>query len=77
MFFVDRVEISAALRQFLNADPFVVEEADDVARALDRWESGKGDLADYLIGIRNEDAGCQVTLTFDQALRGEPGFAEP
>ena len=72
-----RAEIAGALRQLLHADPFIVEEAEIVGRALDRWEAGRGDLSDYLIGIRNEDAGCQVTLTFDRSLKGEPGFAEP
>jgi predicted nucleic-acid-binding protein len=46
-----------------------------VALAIDPWAVGRGDLADYLIGIRNEGAGCQATLTFDKALAGEPGFA--
>lgn len=72
-----RGEIAGALRQLLNADPFVVEEAEIVGRALDRWEAGRGDLADYLTRLRNEDAGCRVTLTFDRALKGDPGFAEP
>ena len=72
-----RGEVAAALRTLLGTDPFVVEEAENVVRALDRWESGRGDLADYLIGIRNEEAGCHVTLTFDRVLTGDPGFAEP
>lgn len=68
-------EVAEALRTLLSTDPFVVEDAEGVALALDRWEAGRGDLADDLIGIRNEGAGCQVTLTFDEALTGEPGFA--
>lgn len=72
-----RGEIAGALRKLLHADPFVVEEAEIVGQALDRWEAGRGDLADYLIGLRNEAAGCESILTFDRALKGEPGFAEP
>jgi len=42
--------------------------------ALDLYQHGKGDLADYLLGLGGEDAGARTTYTFDRGLRGDSRF---
>lgn len=71
---VPRDRILASLRA-LHADRlFRFSDRQRVADALDAYESGRGDLADYLLGLRNEAADSQTTFTFDSALRGDPRF---
>ena len=45
-----------------------------VTTALSSYQRGKGDLADYLLGLRGEEAGVRTTFTFDRALRGDERF---
>ena len=48
-----------------------------VARAIARFERGRADFADYLIGERARASGCEVVATFDRALLAEDGYEEP
>lgn len=66
---VDALERIVATRQFS------VAHIDQVQRAIGDYRAGKGDFADYLIGVRNQDAGCDVTVTFDRAIQAHPRFA--
>lgn len=72
-----RTRIAEVLGDLLRARHLVVEEAEQVRRALDRYGAGRGDVADYLISERAEAAGFQKVATFDRDLVGEPGFFEP
>ena len=72
-----RAEIGSALEALLDAAPFAIEERDLVRQAVERFRSGKGDFADYVIGLRNQRAGCTDTLTFDRKLRPAGGFVTP
>lgn len=71
---VPRDRILAALTE-LAADPrFRFEDPDRARSALDLYQRGAADLADYLVGLASENAGARTTFTFDRALRGEPRF---
>lgn len=69
-----KVEIAGTLERLLRAEQIEVERRDEVRRALDRYRSGRGDYADYLIGEGNQRDGCLHTVTFDRDLSKEAGF---
>jgi predicted nucleic-acid-binding protein len=71
---VPREGIARALRRIL-ADPlFVVERREEVEAAVARFEEGRGDFSDYLIGETARATGARTTFTFDRTLRRETGF---
>jgi len=72
-----RDRIADAIGAVLASAVFVVERRDSVAAALSDYRVGEGSLADYLIGRCAEAAGATITLTFDRALHGHPGFSPP
>jgi len=74
---VARKEIAKALRTLLTARNVAFASADQLARALDAFASGRGDFADYLIREHARAAGCTAVVTFDRTLLKEPGFVAP
>ncbi len=66
--------IAGVIGNILEADQMVVEDRDDARAALKSYRRGKADFSDYLIGARGHTQGCERTVTFDRALRGEEGF---
>ena len=66
---VDRAPSAGVLVRLLDTAQFVVEDRDQVRRALQDYRGGPGDFADYLLGWRNRQAGCAVTATLDRGLR--------
>jgi predicted nucleic-acid-binding protein len=72
-----RARIAQVLGELLRARHLVIEEAEQVRRALGRYSSGKGDVADYLVAERARAAGHPRVATFDRDLLGEPDFFEP
>jgi len=57
----------------LEAEPiFTFEDSTRIKRAIDAFESGKADFADYLIVEISRVSGRQL-LTFDRALKREIG----
>jgi predicted nucleic-acid-binding protein len=73
----DRASIAAALRRLLSARGIAVRSFDRVGAALDAYERGRGDFADYLIREDARAAGCDAVVTFDRALRRDEGFRAP
>ena len=69
-----RAEIAGALEHVLDAEMIVVANAGIVRRALAAYQEGAGDFADYLIREQALAAGATEVVTFDQAVKGEPGF---
>jgi predicted nucleic-acid-binding protein len=69
-----KAAIVAALEQVLSTSLFVVEEEELIGESLDAYRRGKGDFADYVISRTSARNGCRDTVSFDRALRGEPGF---
>ena len=71
----EKSEVVAALDDLLETTLFAFEDRNLLRHALDAYLNGKADFADYVIGLRNARAGCQHTVTFDRALRGQAAFA--
>lgn len=71
---VSKPQMIELLATLLAQEIFRIDREAAVLAAVDRYKNGKGDFADYLIGAIAEDAGCRDTVTFDQALKGAPGF---
>jgi predicted nucleic-acid-binding protein len=71
---VGRKEIAAVLRNLLRARHLTFSASDQLIRALDAFESGKGDFADYLIREHARAADCDTVTTFDRVLLREKGF---
>jgi len=65
---IERAQIVEMFEKLLNTSLFVIEDKDAVRAAVDLYHAGKGDFADYLIGIRSRHAGCVTMATFDEAL---------
>jgi predicted nucleic-acid-binding protein len=53
---------------------FLVENADQVARALRLHDAGKADFADCLIERSASAAGCRQTVTFDVGASKHAGM---
>jgi predicted nucleic-acid-binding protein len=69
----DRSAISSVLRQILAVRELRVVESERAWQALNLYERGRGDFADYLIGLANAEAGAARTVTFDCAAAGQAG----
>lgn len=67
-------EIAGALEKILMTRQFEIESKDILHHALNDYSSGRGDLADYLIGRINQAEGCSTTLTFDRELKNSVIF---
>jgi predicted nucleic-acid-binding protein len=65
---IDRAQIVEMFVTLLDTSLFVIEDKDAVREAVDLYRSGKGDFADYLVGIRSRNAGSVTMATFDVAL---------
>lgn len=68
-------EIADALERLLATRQFEIEAKDIVRQAIHDYRGGNGDIADYLIGRINHDEGCNVTYTFDRALKMSSFFS--
>lgn len=62
-------EIADVLEKILITRQFEIESKDIVRQAIHDYRHGSGDIADYLIGRINHSHGCDVTGTFDRALK--------
>jgi len=69
---IDRAEIVGMFAKLLDTSLFVIEDKDTVREAVDRYRTGKGDFADYIVGVRSRNAGSLTVATFDEALHAHP-----
>lgn len=69
-----RGEIADVLDRLLRTELIAVADPGVAARALAAFRGGKGDFADYLIRECAMRAEAADVVTFDRALKGEPGF---
>jgi predicted nucleic-acid-binding protein len=74
---LSRREIVAVLQQLRRVSAVMIESADQVQRALESFDKGRGGFADYLIAERAVAHGCSAVATFDRALDGDPRFRRP
>lgn len=71
---VDRPAVASTLQALLESPDIVLENEPLVEAALDAFQTGSADFADYVIGIGNAAAGCRHTLTFDERAAQAPTF---
>lgn len=71
---VQKAELIRVLRDLLRARQLAFESADALVQALEAYEGGRGDLADYVIRETALAYGCESIATFDKALTKEAGF---
>lgn len=69
-----RKDIAGVLEKMLITKQFEIEFKDIVRQAIYDYRQGSGDIADYIIGRINHIKGCDVTATFDHALKGSSTF---
>lgn len=74
---VPKRDVIASYREVVASTGFVIEDPVAAEAALDAWADGTGDFADYLIRVRARALGAKAVYTFDRALHGLSGFAEP
>ncbi|QAA93030.1 PIN domain-containing protein [Pollutimonas thiosulfatoxidans] len=67
-------QAAQALEVLLRSRQLVVEQADQVFRALRIFEAGKVDFADCLIERSAAAAGCAQTMTFDVSAARHAGM---
>jgi predicted nucleic-acid-binding protein len=67
----DRATIAQALRRLVDVDGVVVEHEPALRRALDRFEGGSADFADYVLLESSREASALPVLTFDQRFARE------
>jgi predicted nucleic-acid-binding protein len=73
-FDLTREQIAQALDALLRAKQLVVDQADQVVRALRTYKSSSADFADCLIERTASSAGCAKTMTFDVAASKQVGM---
>ncbi|MEP6765661.1 MAG: type II toxin-antitoxin system VapC family toxin [Gemmatimonadaceae bacterium] len=71
---VGRTEIIGLLRDLFRARHLEFRATDELSRALEAYEGGKGDFSDYLIREHARAADCESVVTFDKVLLKERGF---
>jgi predicted nucleic-acid-binding protein len=72
---LSREQVAQALDAVLRAKQFVVEQADQVLRALRVFKTSKADFADCLIERSAAHAGCKMTVTFDIGAAKHAGMS--
>jgi predicted nucleic-acid-binding protein len=71
---LDRRQLVEALAALLRTRELVVEHAETVWKALDRFGESSADFADCLIERSAAGAGCTRTMTFDRAAAKQCGM---
>ena len=74
---VGRDEIAANMAKLLRARQLAFRDADMLSRALEAYQAGRGDFADYVIREDARVAGADAVATFDKALLKDQGFRLP
>jgi len=69
-----REQLVKALDALLRAKQLVVDQADQVVRAVRTFGAGSADFADCLIERTASSAGCDRTMTFDVAAAKTAGM---
>ena len=70
----ERSVVAAVIRQLLQTDSLLTENAPIAWSALRSFEGGSADFADYVIGRGNVGAGCHTTYTFDEKAARDRDF---
>ena len=73
---VRREEIAQILGRLLRASHLAFSSSEIPIQALESFEAGSGDFADYLIREHASYQGCEAVATFDGDLLKETGFVK-
>lgn len=65
-----RGDIAGVLRRILAAEDLRAERSELAWRALNEYEQGKADFADYVIGLSGKVEKAVATCTFDRRTSG-------
>jgi predicted nucleic-acid-binding protein len=60
-------DVVDVIEKILLAHQFEIEDKSSVWEALNDLKTSRADFADCLIGVKNRQAGCEKTWSFDQA----------
>ena len=71
---LSRPQLTQALEALLRAKQLVVDQAEQVVRAVRVFTAGTADFADCLIERTATSAGCTRTMTFDVAAAKSAGM---
>ena len=69
-----RAQVAGLLRGLLQADDLAVERSELAWQALNAFEEGNADFADYVIGLTAHEAQAETTVTFDRRAGSSPLF---
>ena len=67
-----RPDVARAIDALLEARELVIEAADRVALAAERYRQGGAGFADQMILLAGRDAGCKSTFTLDRRASQAP-----
>lgn len=62
----NKAKLVAVLEILVASDDLVLEDRQLVVQAIELYRQTNADFTDIMIGLRNQDAGCEVTVTFDK-----------
>ncbi|MEO8198240.1 MAG: type II toxin-antitoxin system VapC family toxin [Thermoanaerobaculia bacterium] len=61
-----RSQIAEILRGLLGATDLAIESSELAWQALNRYQAGKADFADYVLGLAGRTQKAEITVTFDR-----------
>lgn len=70
----DKATVVSTLERLLATAQLEIDQKDLVREALEDYRLGGGDFADYVIGRRGREAGCEQTASFDRRLKSNALF---
>ena len=62
-----KLKVVEVIEKILLAHQFEIEDKSSVWEALNDFKTSRADFADCLIGVKNRNAGCEKTWSFDKA----------
>lgn len=72
---LSRHDIAAAIDGLLSAQELVVEAADRVGLAVDRYRQGGAGFSDHMIALAAQAAACSTILSFDRKAVTRAGMS--
>jgi predicted nucleic-acid-binding protein len=69
-----RGDVLAAMQELFAGDLFVFEDRELLRQVIARYQEGKADFSDCLIGAKARVRGARTTYSFERVLAREPGF---
>ncbi len=69
-----RGDILSAMQELLAGDLFAFEDREILHQAIEKYQDGKADFSDCLIGAKARSRGARTTYTFERILTEAQGF---